>query len=129
MYDAELAERLGANEYGMRRYVLAILTAGSTEVAAGPERDAIFAGHMANIQRLADEGKLAVAGPFGANDRGYRGILLLLVETPEEAAPLVEQDPAVAAGVFGYELLPWYGSAALGIVPETHVRIAQKSHR
>ena len=63
-FDAELAKKTGADEYGMRKYVLVILRTGPTPVADAEQRKAMFAGHMANIQRLAREGKLAVAGPF-----------------------------------------------------------------
>lgn len=126
-FDPALAERLGADDYGMRRYVLAILKSGPTQMEAGPERDALFAGHMATIQRLAGEGKLAVAGPFGPNDLEFRGIFVLNVATVDEARALVENDPTVQAGVFVVELLPWYGSAALGVVNETHSRIQRRS--
>src|SRR5258706_7109810 len=64
-YDAELAKKLGADERGMKNYVLIILKTGPNDATIkGKERDDIFAGHFANIARLADEGKLAVAGPF-----------------------------------------------------------------
>src|ERR1051325_37847 len=67
-YDAELAKRLGADEYGMKNYVLVILKTGPNDATVtGKEREDIFAGHMKNISRLADEGKLAVAGRFGEN--------------------------------------------------------------
>src|SRR5688572_27717463 len=61
-YDAALAQSLGADERGMRRYVLVILKTGPTRVPAGPERDEMFKGHFANISRLSAEGKLALAG-------------------------------------------------------------------
>jgi uncharacterized protein YciI len=123
-YDAELAKKLGADERGMRMYVLCILKTGPRDAEIkGAERDQIFAGHFANIGRLADEGKLAVAGPFGKNDRSYRGLYIFNVATVEEAEKLVVLDPAVKAGVFVPELTPWYGSAAMMIVSETHKRL------
>ena len=42
-------------------------------------------GHMDNINRLAAEGKLAVAGPFGKNDKALRGLFILAVPTVDEA--------------------------------------------
>src|SRR5688500_11635279 len=100
-FDAELAKRLGADERGMRMYVLCILKAGPKDAEIkGEARKEIFAGHFANIERLAAEGKLAVAGPFGKNDKGYRGLYIFNVATIEEAEKLVVLDPAVKLGVF-----------------------------
>jgi uncharacterized protein YciI len=123
-FDAELAKKLGADEHGMKMYVLCILKTGPKDAEIkGKEREDIFNGHFANIGRLADEGKLAVAGPFGKNDRSWRGLYIFNVPTIEEAEKLVVLDPAVKSGVFVYELTPWYGSAAMMTVSETHKRI------
>lgn len=56
--DAGLAQRLGADERGMRQYVLVILKTGPTRVPDGPGRDAMFAGHFANIERLSRQESL-----------------------------------------------------------------------
>ena len=127
-YDAKLAKKLGADEYGMKNYVFVILKTGpkSGEIK-GKELDDIFAGHMANIGRLANESKLAVAGPFGKNDKGYRGLFIFNVATVEEAQELVETDPAVKAGILIAEMTPWYGSASLMVTPEIHKKIAKKN--
>lgn len=123
-YDAELARKLGADERGMKSYVLCILKTGPKDAEIeGDARKEVFAGHFANIGRLAAEGKLVVAGPFAQNDRSYRGLYIFNVATVEEAEKLVILDPAVKAGVFVYELTPWYGSAAMMVVSETHQRI------
>jgi len=125
-YDPELAKKLGADERGMKMYVLCILKTGPNDAAIkGEERDKIFAGHFANIGRLADEGKLAVAGPFGKNDKGFRGLYIFNVPTIEEAEKLVLLDPAVKAGVFVPDLTPWYGSAAMMVVNDAHKKIAK----
>ncbi|WP_135212452.1 YciI family protein [Vitreimonas flagellata] len=122
-YDAALAQRVGADERGMRQYVLVILKTGPATNLSDEERTRLFNGHMANINRLADEGRLVVAGPLGANERQYRGIFIFTVSTIEEAAALVATDPAVEAGVFAYEAYPWYGSAALMEIPALHERL------
>lgn len=123
-YDASLAKRLGADEFGMKNYVLCILKTGPNDAKIkGKERDVAFAGHMANISRLADEGKLTVAGPFGANTLSFRGLFIFDVSKVEDAKKLVETDPAVKAGIFVYELVPWYGSASLMATPEIHKKI------
>ncbi|MEP6947071.1 MAG: YciI family protein [Acidobacteriota bacterium] len=121
MYDAELAKKLGADDRGMKIYVLCILKTGANDAKIkGKERDDIFAGHFANINRLANEGKLAVAGPFENNDKAYRGLYIFNVATLAEAEKLVVLDPAVKAGVFVPDLTLWYGTAALMTVSDTH---------
>jgi uncharacterized protein YciI len=128
-FDPELARKLGADERGMKTYVLCILKTGPNDAKVlGKEREDVFAGHFANIGRLAKEGKLVVAGPFGKNDRSWRGLYIFNVPTVEEAGKLVILDPAVKAGVFVYELTPWYGSAAMMVVPETHTRIEKPAN-
>ena len=85
-YDDKLAKKLGADERGMKMYVLCILKTGPKDAEfKGKERDDIFAGHFANIGKLANEGKLAVAGPFEKNDKTYRGLYIFNVATIEEA--------------------------------------------
>lgn len=125
-YDAELAKRLGGNDNGMRMYVLCILKTGPKDAEfKGKERDDIFAGHMSNIGRMADAGQLAIAGPFGKNDKTWRGLYIFAVDKVEDAEKIVVSDPAVKAGVFVYDLVPWFGSAALMITNDTHKRITK----
>lgn len=123
-FDAKLAKKLGADERGMKMYVLCILKTGPKDgEVKGDLRKEIFAGHFANITKLADEGKLAVAGPFEKNDKAYRGLYIFNVTTIEEAEKLVVLDPAVKAGVFVPDLTLWYGSAAMMTVSETHKKL------
>jgi uncharacterized protein YciI len=123
-YDVELAKKLGADERGMKMYVLCILKTGPKDAEIkGKERDDIFAGHFANIGNLAEQGKLAIAGPFGNNDKNYRGLYIFNVPTIEEAEKLVVLDPAVKAGVFVPELTLWYASASLIATYDIHKRI------
>jgi uncharacterized protein YciI len=113
-YDSVLAKKLGADEYGMKSYIFVLLKTGSNNIEKGSARDSIFAGHMKNIGRLADAGKLIIAGPFEENDKSFRGIFILNVKTIPEAKELLETDPAVHAKVLDAELYEWYGSAAIG---------------
>lgn len=122
-YDAELARRVGADEHGMRSYVLVILKTGPTPVPEGEKRDAMFAGHFANMGRLADAGKLALAGPFAKNVEEWRGLFLLAVPTVEEARALTATDPVIVNGEMIAEFHPWFGSAAAMLLPELHGRV------
>jgi uncharacterized protein YciI len=119
-YDAALAQRLGADARGMRAYVLVILKTGPTRVPDGPARDAMFAGHFANIERLAAAGKLAVAGPFDDDADGWRGLFVFAVADIDEAKALVATDPVIVNGEMVAEYHRWYGSAATLLIPEVH---------
>jgi uncharacterized protein YciI len=126
VYDAGLAKELGGDEMGMKHYVLVLLKTGPNDSSIkGKEREDLFAGHMANITRLADEKKLAVAGPFGKNEWSYRGLFILNVPTVEEARSLTQTDPAVKAGIFLVDLIPWYSSASLMATYDIHKRITK----
>ena len=124
-YDEKLAKELGGDPNGMKTYVFCLLKTGSNTTATKEEKAKYFEGHMANINRLAKEGKLVVAGPFMKNDKNYRGIFVFNCSTVEEAQKLVETDPAVAAKIFEAELTPWYCSAALMKVSEIHDKISK----
>lgn len=122
--DRHLARRLGADARGMRKYVLVILTSGPTRVPDGEARTAMFAGHFANMARLAKAGKLALAGPFTEDPAGWRGLFVLAVDDLDEARRLTESDPVIVQGEMVAEYHRWYGSAAAMMVPELHERLA-----
>ena len=125
-YDATLAERLGADAYGMRQYVMAFLHAGPNRDGTAEERAALQKAHLENIGRLAEEGKLALAGPF-LDDAPLRGIYIFATDAVEQAREWTATDPAIQAGSLRMELRPWYGSAGLMEVGRVHKRIAQQN--
>jgi uncharacterized protein len=122
-YDATLATKLGADDYGMKRYVLVILKTGTNTTATKAVSDSCFAGHMKNINHMVDLGKLIVAGPLVKNEKAYRGIFILNVTDFEEANQLMLADPAIHEKLLDTELFHWYGSAALPQYLETSDKI------
>jgi uncharacterized protein YciI len=122
-YDSTLARKLGADERGMKVYVLAMLKSGTATGLSQQQRDSIFAGHMKNINRLASEGKLLTAGPLEKNNQSYRGIYVFNVSTLKEGKQLVATDPAVQAKVFDFDLFLWYGTVAMLQLPDIHTHI------
>jgi uncharacterized protein YciI len=125
-YDAELAKKLGADNYGMHKYVMAFLKTGPTQITDKAKAAEIQKAHLKNIMKLASDGKLVVAGPF--MDRGdVEGIFIFNVPTVEEAKTLTETDPAIKAGVLTMELRPFYCTAALVEVMGIHKKIEKKS--
>jgi uncharacterized protein YciI len=112
-YDSVLAQKLGADDYGMKSYILVILKTGTNQTTDKTFINNSFRGHLNNITQLVNEGKLVVAGPLGKNDKTYRGIFILNLTTFEEAEKLLRTDPAIKEGLLDVELYNWYGSAAL----------------
>ncbi|WP_333608637.1 YciI family protein [Arsukibacterium sp.] len=125
-YNAELAAELGADDYGMRPYVMAILRAGPNLRHDAKTVQALQRGHMDTIARLAAEGKLVLAGPFLDNGE-LRGIYIFNVSSVEEAQALTAEDPAVKAGRLSMQLIPWYGSAALIQLNQLHQQISKQT--
>ncbi len=126
-FNAALAEDLGADPYGMRSYVFATLITGPNDatITDEAERAELFKGHFSNMGRLAEEGKLVLAGPF-IEAAPMRGLFILNVATIEEAEALVQSDPAIAAGIFKVEFAKYYGSAALMQIQKVHKTIQEK---
>lgn len=124
VFDSLYAQKLGADDYGMRSYVMAFLKSGPNRDQTEEEAQELQAAHMANIGRLADEGTLVLAGPFLDNG-DLRGIYIFAVESVEEAEVLTATDPAIKAGRLIMELHPWYGSAAVMEVGEIHEKISK----
>jgi uncharacterized protein YciI len=123
-FDAELATELGADNYGMGKYVIEFLKEGPNRIQDSTRAAELQRGHLDNIRRLASEGKLVLAGPF--MDSGeVRGLFVFDVGSVEEARELTETDPAIEAGRLEMELRPWYGSAALMEVNNIHSKISQ----
>ncbi|MFK3651478.1 YciI family protein [Lysobacter enzymogenes] len=122
-FDAALAQRVGADAHGMRAYVLVILKSGPQRMPEGEARKAMFAGHFANMERLSEQGKLVVAGPFAADPDGWRGLFVFAVKDIEEARALTATDPVIANGEMVAEYHRWYGSAANMLIPELHKQV------
>jgi uncharacterized protein YciI len=83
-----------------------------------PEKEIkkIDEGHMANIRRLAKEGKLIVAGPFD----GGGGIFIFKAASSDQAKEWLASDPGVQANRWNVEVLPYtprVGSVCLAKEP------------
>ena len=65
--------------------------------------DKIMEGHLANIGRLAKEGKLLAAGPF----EGGGGIFILNTTSVDEAKSWLSTDPGIQANRWNIEILSY----------------------
>ena len=73
------------------------------DAAAAALQDA----HLSHLANLHESGALVAAGPLmGDGDHIYRGLSIFTVGA-DEARRLAESDPAVQAGRYRIEVLPW----------------------
>jgi uncharacterized protein YciI len=124
-FDSIRANKIGADLYGMKTYVIAFLKRGSTPSTDSIESARLQAAHMANINRLAKAGKLVLAGPFYGKD-SLRGIYIFDTDKIDSAKKWTQSDPAIQQGSLKMDLKLWYGSAALMEVNEIHNKIAKE---
>jgi uncharacterized protein YciI len=98
----------------MSTYVVGMLYRGPNWTAEKtPETESLQAGHMANINRMAEMGKLMAAGPMG--DTGQlRGIFIFRADSIAEVKPLAEADPAIQAGRLKIDYRTWWGQKGIG---------------
>lgn len=125
-YDSLKALKYGADDYGMKIFVMAFLKRGPNRDLDSARAAELQMAHLKNIQRMAGEGKLVLAGPFlGGGD--LRGIYIFDVGSIEEAEELTKTDPAIQAGSLVMELKEWYGSAGLLALADIHKSLTRKS--
>jgi hypothetical protein len=122
IYDAAKASAWGANDNGLRSYVLVLLKTGPKRMPDGPERDEMFKGHFANMKRMADAGMLVYADPLDGQ-QGLRGLYIFAMPDVESALREVATDPVVALGEMVPEAHRHFGSAALLAVNEWHPKL------
>jgi uncharacterized protein YciI len=126
-YNQKLADSLGADQLGMKNYVLVVLKTGPKPDVSQEIRDGLIKGHFGFINGMSEKGLLLMAGPLEKNDKQYRGIYIFNVKNVEEARVMVQTDPSIRAGYFEVELYGLYGSAALPMLVPIH-RSIQKSN-
>lgn len=124
-YNEALAKKTGADNYGMKQYVMVFLKKGATTITDTAKVKTLLIGHMKNMGQMVADGKLVVAGPMMDNT-GLEGIFVLNVKTVAEAEALSQTDPAVKAGLFTVECHPWYATAALMEVIGIHNTLEKK---
>jgi uncharacterized protein len=126
IFNKALSDSLGADAYGMKKYVWVILKTGTVTIDDQASRDSIFKGHMSNINRLVQEKKLMIAGPLAKNDLSYRGIFIFQSDSIPQVKQWVETDPVIQSGIMEATYLNWYGSAALPMYLPYHTQIEQQ---
>lgn len=91
----------------MKQYFLVLLRRGPIRNHDSTTATELQKGHLANIERLYNEGKIDLAGPMG-HDGDLRGIFVFNCETYDEVLTLCTTDPAIRAGRLTVEIYPWW---------------------
>ena len=90
-------------------YLVLLLRPPNAPELPKAELDSLGEGHMANIRRLHEEGKLLKAGPTEDHSgREVRGIFILTTNSLETAQKWVGTDPLIQKGRLVAEYLKWY---------------------
>ena len=106
-YDLQSDTTVYTNE--MKRFWLVHLLKGSTRNQDSASRVKIQAAHLANIERLAKEGKIIMAGPIGVED-DLQGIFLMNCSDSAEVENFVKTDTAVITGRLIMKYYPWWAA-------------------
>lgn len=100
----------GDTTYVMKKYYLVLLKANPEKEPLDSARVMeIQRAHLDNINRLADLGKIVIAGPMG-DDGNLRGIFVMDCLSLEEAESLVQTDPAIQQKRLLAEVHPWWAA-------------------
>lgn len=71
------------------------------------KEEQIVASHFERLQALLKEEKLILAGKTSGLNENTFGIVILEVESEDEAYAFMKNDPAVAAGIMEAQLFPY----------------------
>ncbi|MGH9499827.1 MAG: YciI family protein [Terriglobales bacterium] len=96
-----------AETHGMEQYSLVLMKLGENWNSKSPKFIDVLNQHTAFVQRMTDQGNIAIAGLFPFNDQGeLRGAAIFRVGTAQ-TAKLTQDDPTIKAGLLKAEIHPW----------------------
>ncbi|MGN7721605.1 YciI family protein [Chitinophaga sp. 22620] len=96
-----------ARQVEVKKYWMVFLETGPHHSQDPATRALIQEKHMAGIRKMAADGKLLAAGPFGGGDN-LRGIFIMDCKDSLEAVSLINADTAVITGRLKYTIKPWW---------------------
>ena len=96
---AQTTETDGANEAKLALFAVEIKVGPSWDNAKSPNEQAFFKEHSANLKRLRDEGHIVMGARYSD-----KGLVIFSASSTEEVRDMMEEDPAMKAGTFVYEV-------------------------
>jgi uncharacterized protein YciI len=108
-HSAANKEKIANDTPRMKQYWLVMLLKGNNRGGDKETSARIQSAHMANIVRLASEGKIIMAGPMGYTyDADLRGLFIIDAKDSATAASYVKTDSAIITGRLRFEVHPWW---------------------
>jgi uncharacterized protein len=105
-FDVTIAD----STYHMKQYWFVLYSKGDGPALDSLTAATLQAAHLAHQDAQGKRGLIVMAGPFGKNESGWRGLLLYDCDTREEVEEQLLKDPFVKAGRLKYEVHPWWGA-------------------
>lgn len=102
-------QKASEKKYDMKTYYMVFLKKGPNRTQDSATAAKIQEGHMTHLNKMADAGKMDLAGPY-MEDGDIRGICVYNVSSKEEAINLANEDPAIKAGRLVAEVHTWYAA-------------------
>jgi uncharacterized protein YciI len=99
-------------QFEMKKYYMVFLKKGPNQDTAKAKNAELMKAHLAHLTKMYEEGKMSLAGPL-LIDHDIRGICVYHIDDMAEVRRLAESDPAVQAGRFVVEVLPWYSAKGM----------------
>lgn len=99
----------GGEKHLMQQYYIVFLKKGQNRSQDPNEAAELQRQHLAHLSRMAKEGYLSLAGPFGG-DGEIRGIAVYNTPSLQMADSLARMDPMVKAGRLEVDIHPWWAA-------------------
>jgi len=94
--------------FDLKQYFFVMLTKGENSGKIDSAKSGqLIIDHLNNIKKMQSDGKLDIVGPFG-DDGEWRGLFIFNVPEKKDVLELLTNDPAIQAGMFKYEIHPWW---------------------
>jgi uncharacterized protein YciI len=92
---------------GFEQYTMVLIKRGDHFNPNAPDFMDVMKQHHALVKEMTEQGKLAIAGPFPFSDAGELLGASIFQVGAEQTAKLLQDDPAVKAGLLKTEMHPW----------------------
>jgi uncharacterized protein len=96
-----------AEPEGFEQYSLVLIKRGDHFNPNAPDFMDVMKRHHAFVKEITEQGKLAIAGPFPLGEPGELLGASIFRVGGEQTAKLLQDDPAVKAGLLKTEIHPW----------------------